>query len=149
MGYTTKFVGAFTLSKLPAVELILLLNELAEGKDRSDGSPEGYCQWQFSKDFKRLEWDGNEKFYHYAEWLQWLISHPFEEAGIEVTGSVKFSGEDIDDRGIIEIKNGRVVKSVQPLVLDDVAELRRFRDWVLGSSFAEEVKDGWVQHNKG
>jgi hypothetical protein len=60
-----------------------------------------------------LGWDGNEKFYHYIEWLQYLIQHFFEKWGIKLNGEVEWQGEDSSDFGkiivtdnVVEILNG-------------------------------------------
>ena len=38
------------------------------------GVPGLWCQWIIN-DKGELEWDGNEKFYNYEEWLIYLIKH--------------------------------------------------------------------------
>jgi hypothetical protein len=53
-------------------------------------------------------WDGNEKFYHYAEWLEYLIGHFLAPWGYTLNGTVKWVGEDPADSGVIEVENNRV-----------------------------------------
>jgi hypothetical protein len=72
-----------------------------------------WLQWELSSDGTELSWDGNEKFYHYIEWLQYLIQHFFEKWGIKLNGEVQWQGEDSSDFGkiivtdnVIEILNG-------------------------------------------
>jgi hypothetical protein len=72
-----------------------------------------WLQWELSSDGTELGWDGNEKFYHYIEWLQYLIQHFFEKWGIKLNGEVQWQGEDSSDFGkiivtdnVIEILNG-------------------------------------------
>jgi hypothetical protein len=61
-----------------------------------------------TEDGRELEWDGGEKFYHYVEWLQYLIENFFSRWGIEINGTVKWQGEDMDDRGRIEVVQNMV-----------------------------------------
>jgi hypothetical protein len=72
-----------------------------------------WLQWELSSDGTELGWDGNEKFYHYIEWLQYLIQHFFEKWGIKLNGEVQWQGEDSSDFGkiivtdnVVEILNG-------------------------------------------
>ena len=72
-----------------------------------------WLQWELSLDGTELSWDGNEKFYDYIEWLQYLIQHFFEKWGIKLNGEVEWQGEDSSDFGkivvtdnVVEILNG-------------------------------------------
>lgn len=77
-----------------------------------------WCQWVPTEDGWGLEWDGNEKFYCYVEWLQYLIDRVFPhilEEGHEplvLNGDVEWFGEDPDDRGIIRVRDN-VVKAYE------------------------------------
>lgn len=66
-----------------------------------------WCQWRFT-DETTLEWDGSEKFYHYIEWLKYLINNFFEEWGIKLNGEVTWVGEDSSDKGKIVVENNKV-----------------------------------------
>ena len=66
-----------------------------------------WCQWILT-DKEELQWDGNEKFYHYIEWLKYLINNFFEEWGIKLNGEVSWVGEDSSDRGKIVVENNKV-----------------------------------------
>lgn len=72
------------------------------------GQPSLWCQWIPNKDGNKLKWDGGEKFYHYTEWLEYLIRNFFEPWGIKVSGVVKWEGEDSDDMGKIVVVNNEV-----------------------------------------
>lgn len=39
------------------------------------GQPGLWCGWRASDDGSAIRWDGVEKFYYYAEWLQYLVDH--------------------------------------------------------------------------
>ena len=60
-----------------------------------------WCQWIINGDC--LEWDGNEKFYNYIEWLDYLIKHFFEPLGYVLNGDVEWQGEDDEDFGLIHV----------------------------------------------
>ena len=67
-----------------------------------------WCQWVLTEDGWELEWDGGEKFYCYVEWLQYLIENFFSRWGIEINGTVKWQGEDMDDRGRIKVEGNKI-----------------------------------------
>jgi hypothetical protein len=66
-----------------------------------------WCQWILN-DKEQLQWDGNEKFYNYVEWLKYLINNFFEEWGIKLNGEVTWIGEDSNDRGKIVVEDNKV-----------------------------------------
>lgn len=113
MGYTTTFSGQFTITPpIESVAVIKRLRQLSDGQ--TDDLPEplrrGYCQWVLNNDFDSLAWDGNEKFYNYVEWLQYVIDNVLTPAGNTLSGNVRFQGEDRADRGTIAVENGRAVR---------------------------------------
>lgn len=67
-----------------------------------------WCKWTPTDDGKGIEWDGREKFYHYVEWLQYIISNVLEPKGYKLTGTVEWQGEDNNDRGQIVVKNNKI-----------------------------------------
>ena len=69
-----------------------------------------WCQWVPNEDGTKIEWDGGEKFYHYVEWLQYLVSNFIGPWGYKLNGVVRWEGEDPDDVGTIVVDNN-VVKS--------------------------------------
>jgi hypothetical protein len=74
-----------------------------------------WCQWVLVENVKDeygnnistqyLEWNGAEKFYHYPEWLEYLIANFFIPWGYVLNGEVEFQGEDSTDRGVLVLKN--------------------------------------------
>ena len=69
-----------------------------------------WCQWILSEDGTKLEWDGNEKFYNYSEWLNYLNDKFLAPNGITLEGEIEWQGEEEDDQGAIiatiaEVKN--------------------------------------------
>ena len=117
MGYTTTFEGAFTLSKpLTEVQAKELFVYASKRHDNEPGCPGVWCNWKPLRDsrdkWRKLAWNGAEKFYDYVEWLYTLDAEFFSRWGITVTGSVKFQGERPEERGTISAKNGQfTVKS--------------------------------------
>jgi hypothetical protein len=68
--------------------------------------PSLWCQWIPTEDNMGIEWDGNEKFYCYDEWLTYIIDNFLKPWGITLSGEVEFQGEDIGDTGkIIVVDN--------------------------------------------
>jgi hypothetical protein len=79
---------------------------------RIEGScqPGLWCQWMIGEEVDGyvLQWDGGEKFYHYVEWLKYLIKNFFEPWGIKLDGEIEWVGEDSNDRGKIVVINNVV-----------------------------------------
>lgn len=71
-----------------------------------NGQPELWCQWIIEGD--KLVWDGNEKFYSYIEWLEYLIAHFFAPLGYVLNGTVDWRGEEWGDCGYICVKDNNV-----------------------------------------
>lgn len=67
-----------------------------------------WCQWVYNDATHAIEWDGNEKFYHYVEWLKYLIDNILEPRRYHIEGNVSFEGEDSDDCGCIIVENNQV-----------------------------------------
>jgi len=82
--------------------------------------PALWCQWEIKEDRKTIQWDGGEKFYEYVEWIEYLIERVLQPKGYVVNGDVKYQGEEIDDRGIIIIRDNKV--TVQKLDASGLVE---------------------------
>jgi len=67
-----------------------------------------WCQWIPTEDGMGLEWDGGEKFYSYTEWIGYIIEKILEPNGYVVNGKVKWQGAEMNDRGIIIVKDNHV-----------------------------------------
>ena len=64
-----------------------------------------WCQWVPTKDHMGIEWDGGEKFYHYSDWIQYIITNFLAPKGYILNGQVHFQGEDSDDFGIMRVRD--------------------------------------------
>jgi hypothetical protein len=122
MGYSTDFDGQFRITPPLPTDLIDQLNEFCATRHEKPSKPEPepwesdpnnlnrpyrgkladprigiWCDWAFrtEADATVMEWNGNEKSYHQAEWGQHLISL-FPE-GHTVTGTINAQGEDAND----------------------------------------------------
>lgn len=67
-----------------------------------------WCQWIPTDDGNALEWDGGEKFYHYIEWLNYIIEKILKPNGYIVNGTVDWTGEDASDVGEMIVKNNKI-----------------------------------------
>ncbi len=74
--------------------------------------PDLWCQWVPTEDRRGIVWDENEKFYHYVEWLEFIIAHFLLPWGLTLSGSVKWQGEDPQDSGTITVVSN-VVAAVE------------------------------------
>ena len=84
------------------------------------GQPGLWCQWVPSANGKSIVWDGNEKFYEYVDWIEYLIEHFLKPWGYVVNGSVEWQGEERDDRGLIEVEDNVVTTKVGRIVYEEV-----------------------------
>jgi hypothetical protein len=74
------------------------------------GQPGLYCQWQPTSDGRGIEWDGQEKFYKYVEWLQYIIVNFLAYWGYELNGTVTWQGETELDTGNIVVVNNKIIE---------------------------------------
>lgn len=70
--------------------------------------PSLWCQWIPSESGDYIEWDGGEKFYHYIEWLRYIIENFLKPWGIEANGVVHWRGEEFEDNGTITVSSNFV-----------------------------------------
>lgn len=137
MGYSTDFSGKFNLNKELTIGLHLFLVNLnktrrvatnADNKvygyegeydvhqvgKRFDNNrqpstqPNLYCQWVPTKDGLSIEWDGNEKFYGYIEWLSYIIHKILIPNYYVLNGKVTWQGEEVGDVGEIEVIDNEI-----------------------------------------
>lgn len=64
-----------------------------------------WCQWEPSDCGNFIAWNQAEKFYCYVEWLQYIIDRVLTLKGYSITGNVLYQGEDVEDRGLIKVKD--------------------------------------------
>ena len=100
MGYTTEFSGSVTVTPPLNSHEVSYLKEFSgtrhvnrhsgpyvadglsdiQGADIINGNyehpsqPGLYCDWEPDEDGTAIQWNGNEKFYDPAEWMEYLIS---------------------------------------------------------------------------
>lgn len=115
MGYTTEFRGSFNFDPPLTHEQRLKLQDFADARHggntkEHDYAPSFYCQWVPTRDGTQLQWDGGEKFYEYAEWLEVLNDRFFKPWGVKLFGTVKYQGEDFEDRGVLVAEGNSVTK---------------------------------------
>ena len=84
--------------------------------DAPFGQPGLWCQWVPTQDNNGIEWDGGEKFYHYVEWLSYIIEHFLMPWGYVLNGEVEWFGEDHSDRGKIVVANNVVSTKTAKIV---------------------------------
>ncbi len=147
MGYSTSFKGTFLFDKALSPETVALIERLEnDSRDFKDGVtyPGAYCQWILTGGRTGLGWDNNEKFYDYVEWLQFIIDEILKPAGVKLTGTVNYSGDDPCDCGLLIVGDDqKAILKPMPIVTDEYVELLKFRDFVLNTAGAEDIKVAW------
>jgi len=88
------------------------------GQDRDDSvvdsnlppstQPSLWCQWIPNEDGTIIIWDGNEKFYHYIEWIEYICNSFLTPKGYYLNGVVHWMGEEREDIGTIHILNNKI-----------------------------------------
>ena len=68
------------------------------------------CLWVPLKDGSAITWNGDEKFYGYWRWMQYIIDHFLKPWGITANGCIGLEGEDGADMGKITIKDNIIAK---------------------------------------
>lgn len=126
MGYTTSFDGHIKFSRQLTLNEKNELDYIANESRDEDGMPNSYCQWVTDKHGYYLEWDGNEKFYSYIEWLEWLIENKFKKWGITLNGSMNWQGEEAEDIGRITVKDN-IVTAQEATITYDEDKITRLR----------------------
>jgi len=112
MGYTTDFDGQFEFNRKLTKKELQAMETLYETR-HEDGykeKPSIWLQWIVEEyhDTHYLVWDGNEKFYNYIEWLEYLIKYFFKPNNLSITGRVRWRGEEFNDMGVIEVEDNDV-----------------------------------------
>lgn len=69
------------------------------------GQPGLWCQWVPTEDHMGIEWDGNEKFYYYSEWLIYIVENFLKPWGYTLNGVVEWTGEQDDDWGTLLVSD--------------------------------------------
>ena len=138
MGYTTDFEGKFTINKPVDTKTAKLMRGIAATRRmKRAGLPEEYgidgefyikddevkvvdcneppstqpglwCQWELQEDNQTIQWDGNEKFYDYVEWLEYIIKKILAPKGYILNGKVYWSGEEVRDHGTITVQDNKI-----------------------------------------
>lgn len=107
MGYTTNFKGYFKLDKPLTINLYEKLMELHEQRHSYETHPSIWCQWIPTPDGDAIIWDGGEKFYSYAAWLEYIIEKHLKPNNYVLNGRVFFRGERMYDCGYITVKDNK------------------------------------------
>ena len=80
-----------------------------------------WCQWIIDEN-NELAWDGGEKFYHYTEWLFYIVEKILKPNGYSVSGKIEWDGEDFDDNGVIEVDDNKIYVNSQLLEPNDIVK---------------------------
>jgi hypothetical protein len=114
---STTFTGRFDLDRPLTEEHRAILEDFYEeehmyedGLRGGPGMPDGfYCQWQPTEDGAGLEWDGVEKFYHFEEWLEYLVAHYIKPWRYVLNGSVAWESIFEPEEGTLVVRDNSVV----------------------------------------
>lgn len=92
---------------------------IVDYNDPPTGQPGLWCQWISNKEGTGLEWDNGEKFYHYDEWLVYLIETFLKPWGYTLNGEVDWFGEDREDIGKLRVKDNVVSTLAGKIVFEE------------------------------
>ena len=68
-----------------------------------------WCQWTPNSNGTAIVWDEGEKFYHYVEWIEYLIKYFLAPWQYRINGEVEWQGEERDDIGKIIVRDNAVI----------------------------------------
>jgi len=125
MGYTTKFKGKITVEPPMDMPLYAKIGDIYEDSDQhaQDSPVRGYCQWEATRDGAGLQWDGGEKFYDAAEWMNYLVKKVIAPTGRVCNGTINASGEERGDIWQLIVRDNRVyTKRIDRKVIEQVIE---------------------------
>jgi hypothetical protein len=71
--------------------------------------PSLWCEWCPTEDGLAIEWNDAEKFYHYIEWIKYLIERILQPRGYVLNGDVRWQGQSCYDAGCVSIKDNVVI----------------------------------------
>lgn len=72
------------------------------------GQPNLWCHWVPNRYGTAIVWDGCEKFFMYAEWLEYLVEHFLKPWGYVLNGEVAWFGEDMEDFGSVTVTENEI-----------------------------------------
>ena len=138
MGYTTFFDGSVTITPpLNAAEIAVF--QTIENDRQRDTTPHPapafpevpgvWCGWTVTENGAAIHWNENEKFYHAAEWLNYLIKQFFVKGAPgrkmhkcmrlhTVNGEIIATGEEIGDHWLISVIDNEVTVQTGTLVYE-------------------------------
>lgn len=87
------------------------------------GQPGLWCQWIPTDDGDALVWDEAGKFYHYAEWMAYLVGNILAPLGYRCDGAIEWRGEEWNDTGTLTV----VTEADGSAFVTDDASLWTFR----------------------
>lgn len=99
--------------------------DVVEYNDPPVGQPGLWLQWEPDETGEHLRWNGAEKFYHYAEWLQYLIANFLKPWGYSLRGRVRWTGEDSRDTGTITALGHEIDVMAGGSALDELIAIAR------------------------
>lgn len=82
--------------------------KIVDSNEPPSTQPSLWCQWLIQEDSQTIKWDEGEKFYHYVEWIKYLIDKILKPRGYIVDGEVHWRGEEFRDIGTIVVKDNKV-----------------------------------------
>ena len=78
-------------------------DNIVEFNQEPSTQPSLWCQWIPNEEGTAIEWDGNEKFYAYNDWIFYIINKILAPNGYTLNGVVTWQGEETGDVGKIVI----------------------------------------------
>ncbi len=81
-----------------------------------------WCKWVPTEDGEGIEWDNNEKFYDYIEWLEYIIENFLKPWGLTLSGTVTWEGESNSDIGKIVVTDNKVASKKVKITYEDTEE---------------------------
>jgi len=122
MGYSTEFSGQLTFTCPMDGEKLGYLNQFLDAENPDDhadwikpDSRYGYIDFELTKDFTGIKWNGAEKTYYAVESINIILANmqaKYPDFGL--SGVLLAQGEDVEDRWELAIVDGKAVHRDAP-----------------------------------
>lgn len=96
-----------------SAQVVGALRDLAKENHNPNLYPSYLCQWVPTEDGLHIEWDGEENFYGYLDWIAYVVMLLSQKL-YTVSGKVMWHGESVGDMGLIEVEENEVFVNSLP-----------------------------------
>jgi hypothetical protein len=95
--------------------------DIIDDNEPPEPQPSLWCCWVPTEDGTRIQWNGQEKFRLFDDWLEYLIARILSPRGYILSGAIEWSAPEYDDFGYLQVIANQIVTE-RPKVGDEVTD---------------------------